>query len=844
MNTLRLIKIIVIKNLLRDKFISILSIIGVALSVGLFVGVKISSDSAIHSFENEVKSMSTYTNYQIIDSKGIDFYEGVFERIYSINKDSLPLIKTFGYIPKWHEIVDINGILIIKAIKYFGDIKKGDVNIEGLYKDLNSVLITKKFSDKYSLKVGDDIQLVVYDRLYQLRIAGIVDSDFILENTFIMDLGNFQEYFDKVGFLSKIEIFSSDEDLERIVQVLPEDLRVESKEESLKNKKALTSSFRQNLQFVSFISILVGIFLLYNTIFITVVKRRTEIGILRGLGAEKRTIQELFIVQGLIIGIIGSLIGILIGKMLSHISVKIVEKTLVTMYITTTISEPYIKMVDIILFLLVGIFISLSASFIPAYEASKIKPNESIKEGSFEVRFKRYNSLFLTSGFALFILGLCISCYDYFKTPYDFPFLSYTGILLVILGFTLISPFYLMCFIRILKKPIELLFKFNGKIVIGDMNGNIYRFSVALMSVAISCALIIAIFILIYSLRSSLEKWINKNIVADIYIKPASCLSNYCFYPLSDEIIDIVKDFDEVAGIDRFRALNIDFNNKKVIAGFADISIKRKYYSKRYFDEKYDNVLREMEGDGQVVSISEYIALKYNLRVGDTINIKTPQGDKGFKIVDISSSYSTTSGFLYFDRKWLRRYWNLDDTTQFSIYVKEGVNVDSFIEKLKRRLLPVYSLEIMDNQELRDKIMVIFNRSFAITYAIETISIIISIIGLVNTLLALVFERKREISIIRYLGGTWRQIEKNFVLTSGTISILGLILGSLIGFLISLIFINVVNKISFGWEIHLKIPYFYISIVMCTLFLVSLMAGILPSRVAKRVDPKSFITFE
>jgi putative ABC transport system permease protein len=364
------------------------------------------------------------------------------------------------------------------------------------------------------------------------------------------------------------------------------------------------------------------------------------------------------------------------------------------------------------------------------------------------------------------------------------------------------------------------------------------------MSVAISCALIIAIFILIYSLRSSLEKWINKNIVADIYIKPASCLSNYCFYPLSDEIIDIVKDFDEVAGIDRFRALNIDFNNKKVIAGFADISIKRKYYSKRYFDEKYDNVLREMEGDGQVVSISEYIALKYNLRVGDTINIKTPQGDKGFKIVDISSSYSTTSGFLYFDRKWLRRYWNLDDTTQFSIYVKEGVNVDSFIEKLKRRLLPVYSLEIMDNQELRDKIMVIFNRSFAITYAIETISIIISIIGLVNTLLALVFERKREISIIRYLGGTWRQIEKNFVLTSGTISILGLILGSLIGFLISLIFINVVNKISFGWEIHLKIPYFYISIVMCTLFLVSLMAGILPSRVAKRVDPKSFITFE
>jgi putative ABC transport system permease protein len=313
---------------------------------------------------------------------------------------------------------------------------------------------------------------------------------------------------------------------------------------------------------------------------------------------------------------------------------------------------------------------------------------------------------------------------------------------------------------------------------------------------------------------------------------------------MSEDIITTVKEYPEVAGVDKFRGLHLDLFGKKVIAGFADIEVKRKYSGKRYFDTEYTGVLREMEGSEPVAGISDYLGIQYGLGKGDRLELMTPAGKQSFRINDVFASYSTTSGFLYLDRKWLKKYWGLDDATQISVYVKDGVEVEEFIRKLRERLSTDYTLEVMNNHELRMKIMGIFNKTFAITYAIELISILVSLIGVVNTLLALVFERKREISIMRYIGASWKQIRQMFVLSAGFIGIAGIFLGSLMGPMMSMVFIYVVNKISFGWYIQFHVPYLYLSVVLLLLFLTTLAAGLLPSKVAQKIDPKRFISFE
>jgi putative ABC transport system permease protein len=840
---LKLIKILILRNIKEEKFLTFLSIIGIALGIGLFTGVKVASDRAISSFESDIKGLSPYSNHEILDISGIDFNEQIYRETHRLEDDSFPVLKTFGYIPELKETIDINGIYTVKAIRFL-KLSPGEIDIEKFYKELNGVLITKKFSDRYSLKKGDLLKPLIYDKEYVLKIIDILDSESLLINTVIMDIGNFQEYFNKTGYLTKVDLATDEKTAVEISKILPFNLRIEKKAEVFKNQKSLIASFRYNLQFVSLIAILVGIFLLYSTVFISVVKRRTEIGILRALGTDRKTVIMLFTIQGMVLGLIGSVFGIIFGQLAAYFSVIAVEKTISTMYSTISISDYMITRQDTMTALALGILLSLIASAIPSLEASKIRPHESSREGSFEGKYRGYQKAFSLGGVFFICSGLILSYLDYIYTPFEFPVLAYLGILFIIAGFTFFSPFFLSIVLKIIKKPSEKIFRAIGKITLGDMRGNVYRFSVAIMSVAISSALIIALFTLIFSLRNSLKGWIQKYITADVYIKPASCKSNYCFYPLSEEVIKIVKNSPEVAGVDKFRALQLELFGKKVIAGFADIEIKRRYSVKRYFDREYDEILKEMESDKKIAGISDYLSIKYGLKKGDFIDINTPKGKEVFTINDISASYSATSGFIYIDRKWLKKYWGLDDATQFSVYVKKGVDVNQFIHKLKERLSPNYSLEIMNNQELRQKILDIFNKSFAITYSIEIIAIIVSLIGVINTLLSLVLERKREISIIRYLGGSWKQIQQNLILSAGIVGVTGIFLGTLIGPLMSIIFIHVVNKISFGWEIHFDMPYFYLLLVTLILFLTTLSAGLLPSKVARKIDPRRFISFE
>jgi putative ABC transport system permease protein len=850
MNFFRLLRLLILRNIKEEKFLTFLSVIGIALGIGLFAGVKVASDRAITSFESDIRGIDPYANYEVVDTSGIDFDEKIYKKVRGLEEDSFPVLKIFGYVPAFRDAIDINAVYTVKAVQFLGLEKSRDGflnarrDLEDFYRLSNGIMITRKYAEKHALKKGDSIKALVYDKEYPMRIVGILDSGSLLANTVVMDLGNFQDYFDKTGRLSRIDLSTSEKTAAKIKAILPPGLGIEKKEEIFRNRKALVASFRYNLRFISLIAILAGVFLLYNTVFITVVKRRTEIGILRGLGASRKTVIMLFTSQGALLGVIGSLIGILLGQFAAYFSVAAVERTISTLYSPIAISDYMMTGRDALTAFSMGIFVSFLASAVPAFESSRIRPNETSREGSFEGKYRKYQKYMSLAGSSCILLGVLTSFLDYKYAPFEFPVLAYSGILLIIAGFTLLCPFYLSLFLKVLERPSGWMFRAIGKITLGDMKGKIYRFSVALMSVAISCALIIALLTLIFSLRESLRGWINKNVVADVYIKPASCGSNYCFYPLSPKLVGTVKSFPEVEGIDRFRAMRTDLFGKKVVTAFADVGVKRKFLESRHADRAYERTLKEMEGGEPVAGISEYLSIKYGLKKGDSIELKSPAGTVTFRVNDISSSYATTSGFIYIDRKWLGKYWGLDDATQMSIYLKKGTDVQQFIYRLREKLPPDYSLRIMNNRELRDGIMDIFNRSFSITYAIELISVIVSLIGVVNALLALVFERKREISIIRYLGGSWKQIGLTLTLSAGIIGVAGAILGAFLGLLMSGVLIYVVNKISFGWEIHFRVPIFYLFVVMTSLFLTTLFAGLLPARVARKIDPERFASFE
>ncbi|MDA8241641.1 MAG: FtsX-like permease family protein [Nitrospiraceae bacterium] len=833
-------KLLVLRNLLAERFLTVLSIVGVALGIGLFTGVKVASDRAVASFESDIRGTIPFANYEIVDTAGVDFPEEIYSKVRTIDENSFPVLTVNGYLPSLHETVKINGTDIVKTARFLDVGPSGGRGYGDYFTVINGVIITKRFAASHSIGKGEILKALMYDREYRLKVVDVIDIPALPSNTFIMDLGNFQEFFGKEGYLSGIDLQTGEKTAAEIEKILPPSLSIAGKARLIEDRKSLVKSFRYNLQFVSLIAILVGIFLLYNTIFISVVKRRTEIGVLRALGMRRRSVVLLFTAQGLILGLIGSALGIIFGQIAAYFSVAAVRKTITTMYGAISISDYLVSTGDVLLALGLGAVISFLASAVPAYEASRVRPTESAKEGTFESKYQGRRGTLATAGGVLVLSGCLVSYVDYRTMPFDFPFLAYAGILLIILGFTFLSPSYLALLLRLLRRPIEKVFRATGGLTVADMQGSVYRFSVALMSVAISSALIFALLILIFSFRNSLKAWTSRNIAADVYVKPASCRSNFCYFPLSSELVKTIEGLPEVAGIDRFRTLQIDFRGGKIVAGFGNRNIRERLGRT---NSRGESPVYTYSGD-RVVGISKYLSVKYGLKTGGRITLDTPKGKKEFTIIDVFSSYSTTSGFMYLDRKWLKEDWGLDDTTQLGIYLRKGTDTGRFIGRLKAMLLPRYALEITNTAELRESVLSIFDRTFAITYAIELISIVVSLIGVINTLLALVLERKREISIFRYLGGSWAQIRDMLVLAAGIVGITGILMGGVMGPVMSVIFIEVINKISFGWDISFHLPVLYLAVVTTVLFLTTLSAGLIPLNVARRIDPKRFISFE
>ncbi len=843
MTTMRLFGLLIFKAMREEKFLTLLSILGIALGVGLFMGVRLATDRAVEAFEANLQGIHPFANYQVLDTAGIDFDEAAYGAVRRLEDDTYPAIRTIGYLPAQHETIDINGFDAVRmaSVLRLSGPRSGDM--ASFFREENAVLVTQVFADRHGWQRGDTFAAYVYNMAVTLKISGILGETALPPHTVLMQLGNFQEHLRQVGRLSRLDLVTTDAKAEAIAATLPSHLTIVAHEAVLGNQRSFVASFKYNLEFVSLIAVLVGVFLLYNTVSISVVKRRPQIGLLRALGTGRKSIITLFTAQGLILGAVGSLLGILLGQFFAAFSVVAVERTISTIDRSISISDYFVSGMDVARALALGLVVSFGAALIPALDSARVEPGESLREGTLEKRYGTRQRLLSWLGLFCIVLGCLLAGVDYRYGPFDFPWLAYGGILSFILGCTFNAPVYLGLMLRLLQRPAVRLFKAPGRITVNDIRGSRYRFSVALMSVAISCALIVALLTSIFSLKRSLQDWIHTYMIADVYIKPASCTSNYCFYPIDPAVIEAVARFPEVDGIGRFRALHLDFDGRKVIAGFGNTSLWARFGDPDYLDREEQERLSRLEAKPEV-SISDFLRVKYNLEIGDTLTLTTPRGPAVFSITGSATSYSTTSGFLYLDRRWLSELWGLDDATQLTVYLKDGVDREAFVQQLRQKLLPHHALQIIDNSELRVQILEIFNRSFALTYAIEIIAILVSLIGVVNTLMILVFEKKREISVLRYLGGSWEQIDGIIMLGAGIIGLAGIGLGTLMGPFISAVITHVINKISFGWEVRMVIPLGLLALLTAILFVATLLAGMVPSRATRKLDPKAFISYE
>ncbi len=292
-----------------------------------------------------------------------------------------------------------------------------------------------------------------------------------------------------------------------------------------------------------------------------------------------------------------------------------------------------------------------------------------------------------------------------------------------------------------------------------------------------------------------------------------------------------------MAEVDTYRDVRVDVKGQRVAIVSRDLRLhaRRSQYLVRQGNST--DLLNQAVDSGGVV-VSEVLANRLGVREGELLEIMTPQGARSFPVVAVFYDYATDGGKLVMDRGLYQSLWHDELVTVFPIYLNDGADreqvrqaIASALQQTQDRTLPPL---IISNGELRKEILDIFDRTFLLTYVLEAIAVIIAMLGIVNTLVTSVLERRREFATLRAIGGSEGQIRQLVLWEAAYLGVVGIALGLVGGGLLSLLLIKVINKQSFGWTIQMILPFGALAQAVGLAAAATLIAGYFPARWAAK----------
>ncbi len=597
----------------------------------------------------------------------------------------------------------------------------------------------------------------------------------------------------------------------------------------------MLQAFRVNLFALAGVALLVGMFLVYNTVLISNLRRRKDVGVLKTLGTSPRQIFAAFLGEGLLFGLLGSMLGIVLGNALAAAILGFVGRTINTLYVKTAPQAVELTPDVIALGVAVGTILSLLSALQPALEASRVRPNAMIRPG-LQQRITKTRRLGIAA-IACFVLAALVS-----RLPPvgGIAVAGYVAVLLVVAGFSLLAPAILRTTTAMLSPLLEAVFGLTGRLAAVSLPASLRRTSIASAALSLATGMMVAVALMVGSFRETVRIWVDQTVQSDLWLRPAKGLTNAPVAVFPAEIADDLRRIEFVRSFDRIRVRDILYGENVVMLTSGEFDVAERNANLTMVSPRdAGDAIRAARRDNGAF-ISETFATKFNKRVGDTIDLPRLR----VPIRGIYRDYSNDRGVIVIDRKLYVRTFKDETSNTIVIYLKPGTTIDHARRELERRLGPKYGAFVVTNAEIRKQVMTIFDQTFMITYALLGVAIIVAVMGIVNTLAALILERNRELALLRAGGLSANELRTMLVLESAILGVASTATGLVMGYALSWILINVINKQSFGWTIDFHTPVALIAASLGITLLASALAGLAPARMANRIHIASAIKSE
>jgi putative ABC transport system permease protein len=824
---------LIVRPLRQERLRTVLTVAAVALGVAAVVAIELAGQAAAGSFRSSLETLTDSSNLEVTAAGGIpaEVFASLATAPYPLKLH--PRIEDYGVIAGTvKRTVPIVGIDVFSEQTLNPQASGAETPAPSDLDLSDSVWVTSGLG----FKPGDAIHLLINDTESDFKVAGVLDGR--AGEAVLMDLAPATRLFRREGKLDRILMEapatrSMEGWMELLRKRLPEGVAIARQGTQTDENRHMLEAFRWNLRVLSYVSLAVGAFLIYNTISISVVRRRFEIGILRAMGTPRIAILAGFLGEAGCFGFVGGIGGLVLGRLMSEGAVNLVASTVANLYFSSRPAPITLTAGDILLGILMGIGIALLSALGPAWEASRVAPVEAMARGQREHHVRTHRWWTASAAAILALAAWAASRQD---AVHGKPIFGYACALLSIVASALLLPLLVSGLAGLTTGLIRRLFGVEALLASRSLAGSLRRTSVLVGALSTAIAVLTAVGIMVGSFRETVVVWMDDVLQADLFLGPAVPPAADRHPTMSAEIPVELAKLPEVDAVDQLRTYEIRYQGQAATLGGMDARVAGRRRMRSFLSgAPAGPVFQQLRGSDSVI-VSEPFANKHGTKKGDILKLSL--GDKvgSFRVLDVYYDYSSERGVILMDRETLFRYLPGDEPNNVAVYLKPGISLDDG-ERAVDRVIAGRLVIVARNVDLRNQAIEIFDRTFAITYVLEALAVFVAVTGVGSALLALVIDRRREFGLLRFLGAADAQIRRVLLFEAGLLGILANIAGVTLGLILSLLLIHVINKQSFGWTIQFHWPVAVLLGALSVVYISTILSALYPARIAIRLVP-------
>lgn len=649
------------RRLRRRPLQYILFVLGVAIGVAMMVSIDLANGSAQRAFSLSTDAVTGKATHRVVGGPaGLD--EDVYRRIRveAGFSPAAPVVEGYVVAPALGEqpfrLIGVDPFAEPPFRSYFaspGGDSGLDVNgLLGFLATPNSIILSQDTAEAAGIALGDTVVLDVEGRVVDASVVGLLrPADSVsrraLEGIVFTDIASAQEMLAMTGQLSHIDLIAgSDAALAGVAAVLPPGVAIETAAARGNAIRQMTAAFELNLSALSLLALVVGMFLIYNTVTFSVVQRRPLFGILRCLGATGGQLFALILGEAILLSLIGSVLGLGLGILLGRGTVGLITQTINDFWFAVNVQDVSVPASSLVRGLLVGVGASILAALVPAIEAARTVPQSTLRRSTLESRIRRLLPWLVVAWAGLTGLGVLLLWLRGGGLV-----TAFGGLFAVLIAAALLAPPVTAAAMRPAAWVGDRLLGVLGRMAPRDIVRSLSRTSVAIAALMTAVSVIVGVSIMVGSFRGTVVQWLDQTLQADVYISPPGVTANRVSGALDPDVVARLKTWPGVARAVTSHTVQIelpDFGRLvQLVAVNGDVSRGNRPYA--WVRDDLANPWTALEM-GEGVIISEALVLKEGLPIPPPpVTLPTTGGPRAFPVLAVFYDYSSDQGSIFID---------------------------------------------------------------------------------------------------------------------------------------------------------------------------------------------------